>query len=85
MNGLEEVAQHVNLTGFYVAVGILFISNLGTLVGLWIASIKLTAKLTEKFTRLEGGVASNRKDINAAHEKIRDQKSWLMEMIKSKS
>ena len=52
----------------YLAAGTIVVANIGTIITVIIAALKLAAK----FGKMEHQIDINTKDINAAHQRIRN-------------
>lgn len=61
----------IDLKGVYIIVGTLVLTNLGTIGGGFLFFIKLSWKVAVQKTTYDLELQTLRKDMNAAHEKIR--------------
>lgn len=63
----------MDMTKIYFVIGFLVVMNLGTIVSVLVG----VGKLIWWLSKLESKVDNHQKDINAAHEKIRDLKESI--------
>ena len=59
-------------------VGAMVLANVGTIITVIIAGAKMVAKATWYISKLDSRLEKNENDINAAHEKIRFNRSLLL-------
>lgn len=77
LKALQDL-EIVDMTKVYLAVGFIFITQIGTMMGVLIGVFKIYGKVVEWKTNVENVTEQNKKDVNEAHGKIRNLEERFM-------